>query len=290
MRWAWASHTARDGVWSYDDDVRIDLHIHSTASDGSLSPAAVVTAARAGRLDIIAIADHDTIGGVTEAQQQAVGLVHVIPALELSTWHAGAEFHVLGYYVDTANELLLHHSSRAGGARETRMRDMLDRLAVLGINVAFDDVLAAAGPRPESLGRPHLARALVNRGYVATVADAFDRYIGDQGPGFVPGALISPFQAIDLIHAAGGVAVWAHPRPDALIAMLPELAAHGIDGVECYRPRLTHGEMERIATTARAAGLFVTGGSDWHGEWQGPLGDFAVDRDDITRFLEIGGI
>jgi predicted metal-dependent phosphoesterase TrpH len=122
------------------------------------------------------------------------------------------------------------------------------------------------------------------------VAEAFDRYIGDQGPAFVPTALITPFDAIDIIHAAGGVAVWAHPRPDALQMLLSPLVAHGLDGIECYRPRLTHGDTERIAGAAASAGLFVTGGSDWHGEWQGRLGDFAIEREDVARFLDIGGI
>ena len=270
--------------------MRIDLHIHSTASDGSLSPGAVTTAARAGGLHIIAIADHDTIAGVSDARIAGEGSIHIIPALELSTYHAGAEYHVLGYYVDTANPALLEHGARASGARETRMHDMLERLGALGVTVAFEDVLAAAGTKPESLGRPHLARALQQRGYVSTISEAFDRYIGDQGPAFVPTALITPFEAIDIIHAAGGVAVWAHPRPDALQTALSALVSHGLDGVECFRPRLTHSDTERISGIAAGAGLFVTGGSDWHGDWQGRLGDFAIERDEVAAFLEIGGI
>jgi hypothetical protein len=270
--------------------LRIDLHIHTTASDGSLSPGAVVATARAGGLHVIAIADHDTVAGVGDAQIAAEGIVHVIPAVELSTYVDGVEFHVLGYYIDPLDAALLVHSARASGARVTRMREMLDRLAGIGVNVTFEEVLAAAGPKPDSIGRPHLARALVQRGYAPSVSEAFDRYIGDQGPAFVPTALITPFEAIDIIHAAAGVAVWAHPRPDALQTALGGLVAHGLDGVECYRPRLTHADTERISTIAESAGLFVTGGSDWHGEWQGRLGDFAVERDEIGAFLEIGGI
>ncbi|HEX2167865.1 MAG TPA: PHP domain-containing protein [Longimicrobiales bacterium] len=270
--------------------MRIDLHIHSTASDGSLSPGAVVAAARAGGLHVIAVADHDTVGGVAAAQAAAHGFVHVIPALELSTYDAGAEYHVLGYFVDPLNPALVAHGARASGARETRMHDMLERLGAIGVEVAFEDVLAAAGTKPESLGRPHLARALHQRGHVSTVSEAFDRYIGDQGPAFVPTALITPFEAIEIIHAAGGVAVWAHPRPDALQTALSALVAHGLDGVECYRPRLTKADTDRISGIAAGAGLFVTGGSDWHGEWQGRLGDFAVDRDEVAAFLDIGGI
>jgi 3',5'-nucleoside bisphosphate phosphatase len=270
--------------------LRIDLHIHSTASDGSLSPAAVVAAARAGGLHVIAIADHDTIGGVADAQLAAHGELHVIPALELSTYDTGAEYHILGYFVDPSNPRLVEHGARASGAREIRMRGMIERLANIGIRLEFEHVLAAAGTKPESIGRPHLARALVERGHVTTVSEAFDRFIGDQGPAFVPTALITPFEAIDIIHEAGGVAVWAHPRQETLLAALPALVTHGLDGLECYRPRLNHADTERISAAAARAGLFVTGGSDWHGVWQGRLGDFSVERDDVARFLDIGGI
>jgi 3',5'-nucleoside bisphosphate phosphatase len=270
--------------------LRIDLHIHSTASDGSLSPGAVANAARAGGLDVIALADHDTVGGVIAAQEAAAGTVHVIPAIELSTHEQAGELHMLGYYIDPRHADLLAYAERASGAREVRMHAMLERLAAAGIVVEFDDVLAAAGPRPDSIGRPHLARALLQRGYVHSMSDAFDRYIGDQGPAFVPTSLITPDQAIDIIHDAGGIAVWAHPRQDLLEAGLPRLREQGLDGVECYRPRVAPPESERIATFAARNGLFVTGGSDWHGDWQGQLGEFAVDRDDIAAFLEVGGI
>ena len=270
--------------------MRIDLHIHSTASDGSLSPAAVVNAARAGRLHVIAIADHDTVAAVLPAQEAGAGSVHVVPAVELSTHHEGSELHMLGYFVDPGNPTLIDYGARASGARELRMRDMIERLDAEGVRVGYDDVLAAAGPKPESIGRPHLARALVQRGYVSTVSDAFDRYIGDHAPAFVPNRLISPAQAVQLIHEAGGIAVWAHPRPDLLEAQLPRFMEWGLDGIECYRPRVPHPDAERLAGIARRHRLVATGGSDWHGEWHGRLGDFAVERDDVADFLERGGI
>jgi 3',5'-nucleoside bisphosphate phosphatase len=270
--------------------LRIDLHIHSSASDGSLSPAAVVNAARAGGLHVIALCDHDTIGGVLPAQAAAQGTVHVIPALELSTYHEGAELHMLGYYVDPLNPTLVAFGERASNRRETRMRDMLERLAGLGLHVGYEEVLAAAGPRPDSIGRPHLARAMLQRGYVSTIPDAFDRFIGDDGPAFVATRLINPAEAIALIHAAGGVAVWAHPRTDAFTAELPRMIEWGLDGVECYRPRNSGAEIQHLEGTAQHHGLLVTGGSDWHGEWHGPLGSWAVDREEIAAFLEVGGI
>jgi 3',5'-nucleoside bisphosphate phosphatase len=270
--------------------VFIDLHIHSTASDGSLPPAGVVSAARAGGLDVIALADHDTIAGVRAAQQAAQGELHVIPALEISTHHPGGELHMLGYFVDTLHPTLLSFGSRAGHRREERMRDMLKLLDGLGIHLSYDDVLAAAGARPESIGRPHLARAMVQRGYVPTAAEAFDRYIGDEGPAFVATRLLSPGEAIALIHEVGGVAVWAHPRSDALEALLPALVEQGLDGLECFRPRVPPAEADRIAGLARNHRLVVTGGSDWHGDWHGPLGSFYVEREDVAAFLDLGGI
>jgi 3',5'-nucleoside bisphosphate phosphatase len=270
--------------------LRIDLHIHSTASDGSLSPAAVVSAARAGGLHVIAVTDHDTVAGVLPAQVAAEGQLHVVPAVELSTFHDGTELHMLGYYVDPLEPGLVAFGLRAASRREERMRDMLERLAGLGLHVAWDDVLAAAGPRPESVGRPHLARALLQRGYVSTIPDAFDRFIGDDGPAFVATRLVTPAEAIELIHAARGVAVWAHPRLDSFAAELPRLIHWGLDGVECYRPRNAGSEIQYLEGIAQQHDLLVTGGSDWHGDWHGPLGTFAVDREDIAAFLEVGGI
>ena len=270
--------------------MKIDLHIHSTASDGSLPPAGVVDAARAGGLHIIALADHDTVAGVAPAQQAAYGFLHVIPALELSTRHDGTELHMLGYFVDLANPALVQYGERASTARALRMREMIERLAEVGVSIQFEEVLAAAGPRPHSLGRPHLARAMAQRGYVTNVSDAFDRYIGDDCPAFVPTRLMSPAEAIELIHAAAGVAVWAHPRADQLAADLHRFVDWGLDGVECYRPRVAHADAERMVALALSSGLLVTGGSDWHGEWQGRLGEFALERDDVNAFLDAGGI
>lgn len=270
--------------------MRIDLHIHSNVSDGSLAPAAVVRAARAGNLHIVALADHDTVGGIAAARDAGAGSVHVIPAIELSTHHGSGELHMLGYFIDAQNPALVRHGAIASTAREVRMREMIDKLRELRILVDFEDVLAAAGTRPESIGRPHLARALVSSGAVQSMNEAFDRFIGDDGPAFVPTRLITPAQAIDIIHGAGGLAVWAHPRHDLLETQLPLLHEAGLDGVECYRPRVTHAESERIASLAARNGLLLTGGSDWHGDWHGPLGDFAVEREDVAAFLEFGGI
>jgi 3',5'-nucleoside bisphosphate phosphatase len=271
--------------------MRLDLHIHTTASDGAWSPAAVARAAAA-RLDVIAITDHDTTAGIAGARLGAAGLpIQVIPAVELSSTHRGRDIHVLGYFVDPEAPALKAHEEHAHGARERRMAQMIERLAGLGIRVEMDAVLAAAGPDRGSLGRPHLARALVEAGHAQSVPDAFDRWIGDLHPAFVPTDLLDPPGAVEVVRSAGGIAVWAHPPTDLLDALLPVLVRAGLRGLEVYRPRADPQQMGRLERAARTAGLVVTGGSDWHTPDAGSeLGDFHVTGDELSRFLEEGGM
>ena len=270
--------------------MRIDLHLHTTASDGSLSPGALVQAARVGGLDIIAVTDHDTTAGLNAAVEAGAGTVHVIPGIELSTAYDVGEIHVLGYFIDAESPRLAAYAHTASDHRRDRMHRMIGRLGEIGVNVRYEEVLAAAGTEPESLGRPHLAKALVQRGYVSTFSEAFDRYIGNDGPAFFPAQILTPAEAISIIHEAGGLAVWAHPRPDIFLRSIEEFHALGLDGVECFRPRATPTESAQIEARTRELGMLTTGGSDWHGSWHGPLGSFCVTRDDVGAFLERGGI
>ena len=267
---------------------RIDLHLHSTASDGHFAPAEVAAQAAAANLHIIALTDHDTAAGVRELQAAALPL-KLIPGIEISSTHEGRDVHMLGYYIDAAHPSILAHEERARDGRNIRMRKMIAKLAALGVHVSFEEVQAAAG-EGDVLGRPHLARVMVDLGYVASHSQAFDKYIGDDGPAFSPTELVTPGDAIRIIHEAGGLAVWAHPRPDAFERELPRLQAWGLDGVECFRPRVQPADALRMDERARSLGLVVTGGSDWHGVWQGRLGDFSVTRDEVGAFLDLGGI
>jgi predicted metal-dependent phosphoesterase TrpH len=271
--------------------MRLDLHIHSTASDGVWSPAAVARRA-AGRLDVIALTDHDTTAGVDAARRAADGLpLHVIPGVELSSTWRGKDIHVLGYFVDPAAAALREHEVRAEGARERRMAAMIERLRDQGVHVEMEAVLAAAGPERGSLGRPHLARALVAAGHAVSVPDAFDRWIGDAHPAFVPTAMVDPAGAVGIVRSAGGIAVWAHPPIDLIDALLPGMVSAGLRGLEVYRPRADSEQMGRLERIARTAGLLVTGGSDWHTPDAGSeLGDFHVTGDELARFLEEGGM
>ena len=271
--------------------MRLDLHIHTTASDGAWSPAAVARGA-AGRLDVIAITDHDTLAGLEGARSGAAGLpLHVIPAVELSSTYRGRDIHVLGYFVDPDAPALKAHQAHAESARERRMAEMIDRLRDQGVHVQMEAVLAVAGPERASIGRPHLARALVEAGHAVSVPDAFDRLIGDGHAAFVPTAILDPAGAVEVVKSAGGIAVWAHPPTDLIDPLLRGLVRAGLRGLEVYRPRLDAQAMGHLERTARSAGLVVTGGSDWHTPDAGSaLGDFHVTGDELARFLEEGGM
>jgi len=266
--------------------VRIDLHIHSTASDGALSPGAVVRAAKAGGLDLIALTDHDTTAGVGEAIAAAAEGPLVIPAIEISSSHEGRELHFLGYHIDPSHPALRDFASAARTRREERMRTMIERLARLGAPVSLEQVRRVAGTGP--LGRPHLARALVEAGHVRTTAEAFTRFLADHGPVAVPTDLLTPREAIELVHAAGGTPVWAHPPIDVLDRELQRFQRWGLEGIECYRPQNTPDITAALESAARRFGLLRSGGSDWHGEWNGRLGDFAVESDRVPTLLDRG--
>ncbi len=270
--------------------MKVDLHLHSTASDGSLSPSAVVWAARAGGLDVIALTDHDTCAGVPEAMAALPEALHVIPAIELSTTLDGSEIHILGYFIDAADPPLLAHAEHAVTARRMRVQRILELLRKYNIYVTFEDVLAAAEGSPRVLGRPHVARAMHKKGYVQTPAEAFDRFLGDSAPCFLPTELLDPRAAIALITGAGGIALWAHPRPDILTRELPRMIEWGLRGLECFRPRASTDDIAAIQALATRHKLLLSGGSDWHGSWHGRVGDFHVRSEDILELLECGGL
>lgn len=271
--------------------MRFDLHVHSTASDGVLAPSAIVRAAAAGGLHGMALTDHDTTAGVDEAAGVAseVGIA-LIPGCELSSTHEGRDIHVLGYGVDLAAPALRAHEERASTRRRDRMAEMVARLAELGVRVRLERVLEIAGTTGV-VGRPHLARALVEEGHAASVPDAFDTLIGDGHPAFVPTALHTPVDVVRTIRGSGGVAIWAHPPGDLLAGLLPRLVSEGLQGVEAYRPRSSNRDRQRLLRVAREAGLVVSGGSDWHDPVRNdPLGTFWVDRAQVAGLLDLLGI
>jgi hypothetical protein len=252
----------------------------------------VVAGAAAGGLDVIAIADHDTTAAVASAQAAAAGRsLQVIPALEISSTWQGREIHVLGYFVDPLAPALVAHGKRALSVRQERMRTMVARLSGAGLQVAYEDVEAAAGPDRVNLGRPHLAKALVAAGHVSSVPEAFNRFIGDQHPAFVPTQLLDPFEAVGLILDGGGLPVWAHPPGDLVDTLLPGLVRAGLRGLEVYRPAHSRSDVLRLEGVCRSAGLVMSGGSDWHTPESGvPLGAFHVTADEVDKLLALGGM
>lgn len=268
--------------------MRADLHLHSTASDGEMAPAELMVRAAHSGLTVVALTDHDSAAGAAEAAAAAHGVgLALIAGTELSATRGGREVHILGYGIDPEHPSVRRRGERARALRRERMAAMVSRLGALGLELSLADVDAAAGASRAMLGRPHLARALVAAGLVGTVQEAFDRWIGDGHPAFVPTDLGTPEDAIATIRAAGGLAVWAHPPSDLLPEWLPELAQAGLEGVEAYRAAWSGARCRRVARAARALGLCVTGGSDWHGPGRGGrLGDFWLSEDRIGDFLD----
>lgn len=272
--------------------MRLDLHIHTSASDGAWSAEKVVSGAVGGGLDVIAIADHDTTAAVRAAQAAGANRnLQVIPALEVSSTWQGREIHVLGYFVDPDAPALVAHGERAVTLRRERMKEMISRLAEGGIEVSFEDVETAAGPDRVNLGRPHLAKVLVAGRHVSSVSEAFDRLIGDNHRAFVPTRLLDPSGAVTLILEGGGLPVWAHPPSDLIDTLLPGLMRAGLRGLEVYRPTHSRTDLIRLEGICRSTGLVMSGGSDWHTPDSGvALGAFHVTGDEVERFLSAGGM
>ena len=257
-----------------------------------MSPAEVVALAAGGRLDVLAITDHDTVAGIPAAMSAAAEFpLQVIQGIEVSSTYEGGEYHVLGYFVDPQADSIQAHERHALGGRESRMDEMVARLRGQGLLIEMADVLDAAGPDRSAIARPHLARALVSRGYAKSVPDAFDRLIGDAHPAFVPTRLATPDEAIRVILDAGGIPVWAHPPMDELHRLLPVFIEAGLKGLEVYRPRSTPRHVRKLERAAEGGGLLKTGGSDWHDPERGfPLGSFFVTAEEVGELLEEGGL
>ncbi|MDR7484143.1 MAG: PHP domain-containing protein [Armatimonadota bacterium] len=244
--------------------MRIDLHTHTTASDGLLTPAALVAEAARWGVGLLAVSDHDTTAGVDPATAagEAAG-VEVWPAVELSCDVTDGEVHMLGYFVDHHLGWFQALLERLRDGRARRAQRMVERLAALGAPVDYARVEALAGGG--AIGRPHIARALVEAGHTKTVAEAFERYIGRGGPAYVERLKVTPAQAVQVIRAAGGLAVLAHPGWGQQDALIPELVAAGLDGIEVYYPDHSPEQVERYTALARRNGLLITGGTDFHG-------------------------
>lgn len=266
-----------------------DLHIHTTASDGRLTPWEVVTRALEKGLQFIAITDHDTIDGFISLQHLPTPTpLTIIPGIEFSTDLPHNEVHILGYFIDTTNETLKKQLAIIINDRITRVQRMVERLHELGYPVSLARVNEIAG-EAKAIGRPHVAKALVEAGYFTNIQDAFNGLLEKNGPAYIPHYKLSPGQVIELIHLAGGLAVLAHPGLVGSDGIVQEMIELGIDGVEAYHPSHNEEQTKTYLAYAEAHHIVVTGGSDFHaipGRFPQDLGIFTVPDSIAVRLQQ----
>ena len=269
----------------------VDLHMHSTASDGTLTPARLVKRAVRRGVRVMALTDHDTTAGLLEAHTEAAShSIDLIPGIEINTEDQGLEVHVLGYFIDPADAALQQALATVREQRLVRIETMLQRLAAAGVSLSLEDVLRHA--RGSTVGRPHIALALVEKKAVGSVHDAFKHWLGRGGAAYVPRASLTPYQAIDLIHGAGGVAVLAHPcHVGGEEAIAPYVRA-GLDGLEAHYLQHTPTQVALYLQLAQQWNLAVTGGSDFHGpqvKRKVDVGDNRFSLEDLRAFCTAVG-
>ena len=243
----------------------VDLHSHTTASDGSFTPRELVQEAARRGLRVLGVTDHDSTDGLAPALDEAARHppLQIVPGIEINCDVEGAEIHILGYYMDYEAPWFQDFCRAQREERRARVRRMTDRLGQLGLPIDPDEVFALV--REGSAGRPHVAQAMVNRGYVKSVRAAFDKYLAAGKPGHVPRRKLAPPDAVRLIRKAAGVPVFAHPGLSDRDEMIPGLIAAGLMGLECYYREHSAVQTAGYLEICRAHGLVATGGSDFHG-------------------------
>lgn len=241
----------------------IDLHVHSTFSDGCLTPSRIVEHAHQLGITALALTDHDTLAGIPEASARGAERgITVLPGIEMSCSSDQGEYHILGYGMDCSHEPLLAQLRQLSTARAERAERIVAKLADHGIQLVGSRVREIAGAGV--VGRPHVAEALIEQGFAQDKRDAFLRYLNLGQPGYVPRYRLSVPQAISLIRAAGGIPVWAHPGKSFSLERLVEFKEYGLLGVEVWHPDHSAEQMLWFADQVARAGLLVTGGSDFH--------------------------
>jgi 3',5'-nucleoside bisphosphate phosphatase len=247
----------------------VDLHSHTTASDGTLTPRELVRAAARRGVRVLAVTDHDSTDGLREAIDEAAQHppLTVVPGLEINCDVPGAEVHILGYYVDADAAWFQDFLREQRAERAARVHRIAARLAELGMPIDPADVFALV--KEGSAGRPHVAQVMVQRGYVTSVREAFERYLHTNGPANVPRKRLTPADAVRLIRRARGVPVFAHPGLADRDALIPELMEAGLLGIEAVYAEHSAAQTAHYKEICRAHGLVATGGSDYHGEHSG---------------------
>ena len=241
-----------------------DLHLHTQFSDGTFTPEELVLYAQKSGLACIALTDHDTVEGCARAAAACAPVrMEYIPGAELTAEHEDIEVHILGYFLDTENQVLLDRIAQFQTVRQRRIHEMVAALNKLGVPLRVEAVFALANCK--SPGRPHVARALVKEKLIGSLDEAFERFLKKGRPAWVPKTKMSALESVELIHQAGGLAVMAHPGLNRSDEIIPDLVAAGLDGIECFHTKHSTTMSERYLEIAEKHNLLVTGGSDCHG-------------------------
>jgi predicted metal-dependent phosphoesterase TrpH len=259
-----------------------DLHMHTTFSDGKLTPEELVAAAKAAGLHYIAITDHDTIDGVRhlyESGGMSIKGLNIIPGIEFSAHHPTQEIHILGYHLDLYHAGLTEKLTDVTEARWTRFSEMVGKLNHLGYDISEAEVLSVAG-MSRSISRSHIARVLVKKGYFPSIREAFDQLLAKGKEAYVPHYRLEVPEIISLIKQAGGIPVLAHPKLVWDDALVEKICQSGIEGLEVFYPQHTEEDQQRYLAMAQRYHLYVTGGSDFHGyitRYPSEVGVFTIE-------------
>ena len=270
--------------------MKVDLHLHTTASDGRCSPKELVDRASAAGVTVLGVTDHDTTAAIAEVSEVARPRgIEVIAGIEITAVEAGRDVHVLGYFIDPADVQLAGFLERQRRQRIERVRAVGDRLAQLGVPIDIRPLVRKAKEEGgRSIGRPQIARAMIDAGYVADSREAFDKWLATGRPAFVPRAGAPPEEVITIIHAADGVASLAHPGQTAVDARISAWVDAGLDALEVFHPDHDKASTDRYRSLARHLKLLVTGGSDFHGDpahgWE--PGAVSLPADEWLRFRD----
>lgn len=271
--------------------IRADLHMHTTASDGRLTPEQLVAKVVERGLNVMAITDHDTVEGIPNALKAVSGFnnLELIPGVEINTDVPGLEVHMLGYFIDFESNSLVAPLKDLRDSRVIRAKGMLEKLDKMGMPIKWDELLEIAGD--SVIGRPHIARAMVDAGYVSTSIEAFDNYIGRKSPAYVEHKKMTPVEVVGLIKSVNGIPVLAHPANiDNLDSILHDLKSAGLMGLEVYYGKYTPDIIQGLLALAKKYDLITTGGSDYHAfhdERETMVGDIDIPEDCIRTLYAL---